>query len=247
MSTARSCFSCFSRKHSFASCGAQAITELDQDCYPERLAKTYIINAPMIFPALWKLIKAFLDPVVAAKVEVLGSNYRQELLERIDADQLPVEYGGTCKCGDGGGGQCVPLTPADVARDALVEYETDMNMKEFVVGARQCTTHAVDVADASRDKPIRVGWYFRSMKNDIKFGVEFVPAAGGAPTEVISETAKRDCAAQAVTGSLQVTRAGQVRLIFDNSYSMLTSKTLKLATTSVEDAAAPDDVKEDDA
>ena len=202
----------------------------------------------MIFPALWKVIRAFLDPVVAAKVEVLGSNYRQQLLERIDADQLPVEYGGTCKCGgDGGGGECMPLTPSDVARAALVEYETDMNMKEFVVGARQCTMHTVDVAAASRDKPIRVGWYFRSMKNDIKFGVDFVPAAVGAPTEVISETAKRDCAAQAVTGSLQVTRAGQVRLIFDNSYSMLTSKTLKLATTSVEDAAAPDDVKEDDA
>ena len=39
-----------------------------QDIYPERMFKTYVINAPMIFTGMWRIIKSFLDPVVASKV-----------------------------------------------------------------------------------------------------------------------------------------------------------------------------------
>ena len=40
-----------------------------QNIYPERLCKTYVINAPMIFTGMWRIIKSFLDPVVASKVD----------------------------------------------------------------------------------------------------------------------------------------------------------------------------------
>ena len=66
-----------------------------------------------IFTPLWAIIRPWLDPVTRDKFRVLGSNYQSELLEVIDAENLPVEYGGTCKC-EGG---CVwPLKP-------LTEYE----------------------------------------------------------------------------------------------------------------------------
>jgi hypothetical protein len=53
---------------------------------------------------VWAMVKPFLDPVVKSKIFILGSNYRSTLLEHIDADSLPAEYGGTCQC-EGG---CVP-------------------------------------------------------------------------------------------------------------------------------------------
>lgn len=39
----------------------------------------------------------FLSESLKAKVIVLGWNWKEELLKYIDADQLPVEYGGTAQ------------------------------------------------------------------------------------------------------------------------------------------------------
>ena len=49
----------------------------------------------------WSIVSAWIDPVTRAKFIILGSDYQEKLLELIDADQLPVEYGGTCD-----GSQC---------------------------------------------------------------------------------------------------------------------------------------------
>jgi len=42
-----------------------------------------------------------LDPVTQAKIKILGSSYQKELLESIDADSLPSDLGGTCRCKEG--------------------------------------------------------------------------------------------------------------------------------------------------
>mmetsp|Transcript_11438 Transcript_11438/g.27438 ORF Transcript_11438/g.27438 Transcript_11438/m.27438 type:complete len:374 (+) Transcript_11438:49-1170(+) len=63
--------------------------------YPESLAVLFVVNAPPFFVALYKLIQSWLDPVTASKIQVLGRNFQSVLLEHIDADQLPRDYGGT--------------------------------------------------------------------------------------------------------------------------------------------------------
>ena len=68
---------------------------IDSKYYPETLHCLFIINAPWIFCSIWKIIKPLLDPVTASKAKVLGSNYFDSLLEAIDADQIPVEFGGS--------------------------------------------------------------------------------------------------------------------------------------------------------
>lgn len=69
---------------------------VDSLCFPETMSKMYIINCPRFFSASWRLIKGWLDPRTAAKVEVLSSKKEAEkkLLELIDEDQLPSDYGG---------------------------------------------------------------------------------------------------------------------------------------------------------
>lgn len=59
----------------------------------------FIINAPMLFTAVWSIVKAFLDEVTLAKIQILGSSYKSKLLEIIDEENLPVEFGGKCNCG----------------------------------------------------------------------------------------------------------------------------------------------------
>jgi hypothetical protein len=69
---------------------------LSQNYYPERLGRLYVINAPWGFSGVWSIIKGWLDPVTVQKIHILGSGYKKELLAQVPAENLPVEFGGTC-------------------------------------------------------------------------------------------------------------------------------------------------------
>jgi hypothetical protein len=58
--------------------------------------KMYIINGPRFFGATWSLIKGWLDPRTANKIEVISSRkaWEKALLDYVDEDQLPSDYGG---------------------------------------------------------------------------------------------------------------------------------------------------------
>lgn len=79
----------------------QRASAISQNYYPERLGKMYLINAPWGFSGVWSVVKRFLDPVTVAKIHILGGNYQRELLEQIPKENLPSEFGGSCRC-DGG-------------------------------------------------------------------------------------------------------------------------------------------------
>jgi len=76
-------------------------SKIGQDRYPETMGKFYIINAPWGFSTIWNVIKGWLDPVTQAKIKILGSGFQKDLLENIDADSLPHDLGGTCRCKEG--------------------------------------------------------------------------------------------------------------------------------------------------
>jgi hypothetical protein len=76
-------------------------SEISQNYYPERLGKLYIINAPWGFSSVFSVVKGFLDPVTVNKIHVLGSGYQKELLAQVPAENLPAEFGGSCKCEGG--------------------------------------------------------------------------------------------------------------------------------------------------
>ncbi|CAB9506622.1 Phosphatidylinositol/phosphatidylcholine transfer protein [Seminavis robusta] len=70
---------------------------VDSLCFPETMSRMFIINSPLFFSASWRLIKGWLDPRTASKIDVVSSKdaAKKKLLELIDEDQLPVDYGGT--------------------------------------------------------------------------------------------------------------------------------------------------------
>jgi hypothetical protein len=119
---------------------AKHMTQIDQDHYPERLGFMAVINCPWYFPMFWAIVSSWIDPVTRAKFHILGSDYKEKLLELIDADQLPIEYGGTCdgsKCGKGANKPCLPVHDRDDAMKAFEVDESSMDIKEIVVKAGQ--------------------------------------------------------------------------------------------------------------
>ena len=78
-----------------------AASAIGQDRYPETMGKFFIINAPWAFGAVWSLIKPWLDEATVAKIDILGSGYKDKLLEQIPRENLPKEFGGLCDCPGG--------------------------------------------------------------------------------------------------------------------------------------------------
>ncbi|KAG6967497.1 hypothetical protein JG687_00004239 [Phytophthora cactorum] len=74
-------------------------TGVMQRHYPQRSFKIFIVNVPSWFGMAWKGVKPLLNEATRAKTNILtASETAAALLEVIDADNLPIEYGGTCAC-----------------------------------------------------------------------------------------------------------------------------------------------------
>jgi len=67
--------------------------------YPERAHKIFIINVPMLFSAIWKIVSVMVDPVTLTKIKIVRGKkaVTAALAEDIDMDKIPQEYGGTCE------------------------------------------------------------------------------------------------------------------------------------------------------
>lgn len=51
------------------------------------------------------MVKPWLSKETAGKVEILGSDYKDVLLDLVDPENLPSSLGGTCICAEAGGCQ----------------------------------------------------------------------------------------------------------------------------------------------
>ncbi|CAH0046966.1 unnamed protein product [Clonostachys solani] len=71
---------------------AKFLTHVFEARYPETLGAIIIHNSPFVFWGVWKIVKGWLDPVVAAKVTFTRND--SELQEHIDKDNLQTAYGG---------------------------------------------------------------------------------------------------------------------------------------------------------
>jgi len=77
--------------------------QISQDYFPETMGQLAIVNAPSTFTMIWSIIKPWLSKETAEKVDILGSDYKDVLLNLVDADCLPSTLGGTCECPEYGG------------------------------------------------------------------------------------------------------------------------------------------------
>lgn len=84
--------------------------QISQDYYPETMGRLLVINAPTSFTAIWSVVKPWLAKETVAKIDILGNDYKKVLLEVVDEQNLPVMFGGKCRCGgemaEGPGGGC---------------------------------------------------------------------------------------------------------------------------------------------
>lgn len=77
--------------------------QISQDYYPETMGRLLVINAPSSFTAIWTVVKPWLAKETVQKIDILGKNYQEVLLDVVGEENLPVAFGGKCVCeGEGG-------------------------------------------------------------------------------------------------------------------------------------------------
>jgi len=65
------------------------LVEIFEKYYPESLGVALILNAPWIFSGCWAVIKPWLPPVTASKVQFVNTS---QLEQYIDKENLYVDY-----------------------------------------------------------------------------------------------------------------------------------------------------------
>lgn len=74
----------------------QAMMQVLEQHYPERMHKALVVNAPRWFSAVWKVVAPLLDPSTAQKIKIFSNKQDafEALLEELDGDQIPKDLGG---------------------------------------------------------------------------------------------------------------------------------------------------------
>ncbi|KAH7843227.1 hypothetical protein Vadar_014118 [Vaccinium darrowii] len=65
------------------------ISTIDDLNYPEKTTTYYIVNAPYVFSACWKVVRPLLQERTRNKVQVLSGSGKDELLKIMDYSSLP--------------------------------------------------------------------------------------------------------------------------------------------------------------
>ena len=64
--------------------------------YPEVTEGVFIIRAPWVFAAAWKVVSPLLPAATRQKVNIVGANYREVVGSKVPAEHLPRFLGGEC-------------------------------------------------------------------------------------------------------------------------------------------------------
>lgn len=203
-----------------------------EDNYPEILEMAYVINAPGFFPLLWKLVRPFLTQRTVEKVGIYGiDGWKAALLERLDPDALPQNWGGNMVGPDGDprcphlicpGGEVPDSYREELAKRRLTE-ENGATLQR--IGQRSRWELPVQVSRSGE----QLSWSFQTASGDLAFGLRYESPFGGseASSEYLIEPQRlSSCSLFPERGCLVCEKPGNYVLEFDNSYSWVTPKTL---------------------
>lgn len=194
--------------------------------YPEIIRRVYFINVSRPFTFVYNVIlKPFIHPATAEKIRMFASEkeWKSALLQEIDADQLPVCYGGaiTDPIGDPkspikfnfGGPYLVPksfylATSAPIPK----KYMDTINVN---AGGKKKLKFTVDDVNSI------LRWEFFSENGDISYRVYYKNTDG---IVEFSPLERIDSHLMIEEGQITCSMPGKYVLEFDNSFSYMRSK-----------------------
>ncbi|XP_063448781.1 retinal-binding protein-like [Mytilus trossulus] len=199
-----------------------SLVKMLEDNYPEMLKRLLVINAPRIFPILYRISKPLISEDTKQKIHVKGGDYKDLLLRYIDADNLPACYGGKLTDPDGN-----PNCASMIGQGGPVPKEFYLENTDFNLQLQSATVPNGDklYLEYIVEKTGSVlSWEFKTEEHDISFGLflwenekykELLPIERTDSNVVIQD------------GTYTCEKSGKYFLCFDNSFSWTRSKKLR--------------------
>jgi len=191
----------------------QAAAVFDMMYCPGLIGNVFVLNLPWFAPGLWEMVKMFLPISTLSKIHVLGANYKEELLKYIDADQLPVEYGGTAP-------SAVHVPTEDELKHVLLRDKSGLQLTEQHVAAGE--KFEIRLAGQQGDE---FTWSFDvSDTYDVAFSIDMLDDSKPDAKPVMIKPSSR-----VTSNKGAYTATGPCTLVFlwDNSYSYWNGKCVK--------------------
>lgn len=158
-----------------------------------------------------------------AQFRILGADYRDALLEVIERENLPAEYGGACECGltaeEDQPRTVTCVSPACTLTKEQMLQQAGYRQLRLDAGGEE--TVGIDVKGVDGTAIV---WYFHTEEKDVVFSASFEPLealGGGASIQLVAEDKRKSHKDWYVPES-----AGRFSLRFSNKHSRFTSKVL---------------------
>ncbi|XP_072032708.1 SEC14-like protein 2 [Amphiura filiformis] len=199
------------------------ITLMCEQNYPEILKRVIMINVKPIFYTLYNLTKHFVNEETRSKFIVLGSNWREDILQYVDADQLPVHYGGTMTDSDGNH-KCLSLvTPVGKIPNSYYlkgrqVISKNMESREIKRGSALELQYVI-----SRPGSL-IRYEFKTENYDLSFSIKAI-CEKGKRVDVLKKQ-RHNCHMVPEDGQITLEQPGTYVIRFDNSDSFLRGKKL---------------------
>lgn len=122
----------------------QFMVQCFQSFYPESLGKCLIMNPPWIFSGFFRMVKPLLDPVVAAKIEMVAPG--EEMFKFIPRENLLKRFGGDSEYQydykDGTGEAIKPLSDKDIIQIEIELQDLQTRLIDITISLNSMFIHA---------------------------------------------------------------------------------------------------------
>uniref|UniRef100_A0A0P5N3Q7 Cral/trio domain-containing protein n=2 Tax=Daphnia magna TaxID=35525 RepID=A0A0P5N3Q7_9CRUS len=201
---------------------AVKLVQIYEANYPEYLHRVFVINAPTIFSIGFSMIKPFLNERTRNKIQIHGHDAQQwkaAILAEVNAEELPVAYGGTLIDSDGNP-NCA----------TMVNMGGEVPKSYYFAGKPDSTNKkSLTVSSGSKEQlefPVtQVGsvlkWDFHSEEGDITFAIYRKKEGEMIPVIFYDRV---DCDMSTEEGEIRCDENGVYVVEFDNNFSYLRSK-----------------------
>ncbi|CAD5120714.1 DgyrCDS9273 [Dimorphilus gyrociliatus] len=197
------------------------LVQLLEDNYPEMVKYLYVINAPAFLPILYRIAKPLLSDDMRNKIQFLGSDFRQRLIDKIGAEYLPQCLGGTLTGPNGDARCCHLATQGGKIPESY--YLKNVNFLDHLEKVTVPRADKLVIKFQVEEKDSILKWEFQTNDKDIGFGISF---RGNEKEKKILPITRINSHIVPEYGSLVCENLGLYKVIFDNSFSWTKSKVL---------------------